>query len=112
MPDITIKRNDAGKVLSGQFLNAAGTAVNCSAFTSAKIFMKKGSTLKIDSTFTFTNAATGSWSYTCTADDVDTSGNYQMEFEVGFAGGVKQTFPTHPDKKRRYLQILIENDLG
>jgi hypothetical protein len=109
-PDITIKRNDAGKVLTGQLKDGDGVAVDCSSNTSRKILMKRGSTLKINSTFTFTNAATGSWSYTLQAADVDTKGKYKMELEVTLAGGQTLTFPTHPTRK--YLIVQIVDDLG
>lgn len=110
VPDITIKKRDAGKVLTGQLTDAAGVAVNCTGNSARKIFMKRGSTLKINSTFTFTNAATGLWSYTLLAADVDTKGMYQMELEVTLAGGQILTFPTHP--ARPYLFVKIQDDLG
>lgn len=112
-PDLTIKRGDTGKVISGQFRDADGNVVDCTGHTSRKILMKKtGSTttLKINSTFNFTNASTGSWSYTMQAGDVDTKGNYEMEFEVTLPGPRVETFPTDPDHP--YLVVLIQEDLG
>lgn len=113
LPDITIKRNDAGKVISGQLLDADGAAVNCTGFTSAKLFWTNLTTgaVKINgATFSFSAVATGTWNYTLSAAELDTSGHYKMELEVGFAGGVKQTFPTDAD--RPYKIVLVQDDLG
>jgi hypothetical protein len=68
------------------------------------------STLKINSTFTFTNEATGSWTYTMQAADVDTSGTYLLEFEVTLPGPQKLTFPTDADTP--YQIVRIQDDLG
>lgn len=113
IPDITIKRNDAGKVISGQLIDADGAPVNCTGFVSAKLFWINRVTLvkKIDGvTFNFSNQATGQWNYICTAADLDTAGRFDMELEVEFAGGVKQTFPTN--RAKPYLLVVIQNDLG
>jgi len=109
-PDITIKRGDTGKVISGQFRDASGTPVDCTGNTSRKILMKRSGELKINSTFEFTDAATGTWSYTMTADDVDMKGKYKMELEVTLPGPQVITFPTDEDKP--YLIVLIQEDLG
>lgn len=108
-PDLTIKRGDSGKVISGQF-TAAGAVVDCTGNTSRKILMKRGGALKIDSTFTFTDAATGSWAYTLQEADVDTIGTYTLEFEVVLPGPQTLTFPTDADNP--YLIVLIQDDLG
>jgi hypothetical protein len=113
LPDITIKRHDVGKVMSGQLLDADGAPVNCTGFTSAKLFWTNLTTdsVKINgATFTFSAVSTGTWSYTLTSGDVDTRGYYKMELEVGFAGGVKQSFPTDP--VRPYMIVLVQDDLG
>lgn len=110
--EITIKRNDIGKVLSGQFLDANGNPPNLSGYTSAKVWMRErgSNVLKINgATFTFSDAALSLWQYTCTAADVNTSGRYKLEFEVVKAG-VTTTFPTN--ETRPYLEVLIQDDLG
>ncbi len=109
-PDLVIKRGDAGKIISGQFKDATGAAIDCSTHTNRKILMKRGSTLKINSTFTFTNALQGRWSYTLQTADVDTKGRYKLELEVTLAGPQVVTFPT--DSDRPYLIVLIQGDLG
>lgn len=112
-PDITIKRNDAGKILAGQLLDSDGVAVDCTGFTTAKIFWRSfaDEMVKINGeTISFDDEQTGSWQYSLVADDVDTSGWYKMEIEVGFPAGVKQTFPT--DRDRPYLLVLVQDDLG
>lgn len=109
-PDLTIKRGDAGKVISGQFKDADDNPVNCTGHTARKILMKRWGVLKINSTFSFTDPTTGAWSYTLQTADVDTKGTYEMEFEVTLPGPRTETFPTNPDQP--YLIVLIQEDLG
>lgn len=110
--DITIKKGDTGKVLTGQFTDANAAAVNCTGNTARKILMTKlGSTTpKISSTFTFTTVATGIWSYTMLAADLDTKGWYKLELEVTLPGPQVVTFPTNPATP--YLMVVIQDDLG
>ncbi len=111
--DFTIKRHDAGRIISGHFLEADGSQPDLSGPTTPKLFMRNQATgeLKINgAAFTFTNAAVAAWSYQFTADDVDTSGVYQLEFQVGRPGGRKDTFPT--DQAKPYMIVLIQEDLG
>ena len=111
-PDITIKRRDTGKLLSGQLLDANGNAPDFTGYSSAKLWMTKlgATTPKINgATFTFSNPATASWTYTCTSGDVDTSGTFKMELEV-VKSGVTYTFPT--GQANPYLIVLIQDDLG
>lgn len=109
-PDVTLKRNDAGRVLSGQFTDVDG-AVNCVGNTARSIMMREmgSGTLKIDSTFTFTNEAEGRWAYALLAADVNTAGTYTLEFEVTFPTEIV-SFPVDPDKP--YYVVLIQSDLG
>lgn len=67
------------------------------------------STLKIDSTFTFTTEATGIWSYTLQAADVDTIGRFNLEFQFTL-GTQTITIPT--DKDKPYFMLLVQDDLG
>lgn len=108
-PDLTIKRGDAGRIISGQF-TANGAAIDCTGNSSRKILMSRGGVLKIDSIFTFTDEETGSWSYELQSDDVDTAGTYKLELEVVLPGPQVVTFPTDPDHP--YLIVLIQRDLG
>lgn len=109
-PDITLKQNDSGRILTGQFTDANGE-VNCSGNTGRKIMMRKfgTATLKINSTFTFTDEAAGRWAYTLQAADVDTIGRYLLEFEVTFPTQVV-SFPVNRDNP--YMVVLIQDDLG
>jgi hypothetical protein len=111
-PDYTIKKNDAGRIISGQFKDANNAVVNCTGQTSRKMFMRKpDGTLKINgANFNFSNEATGSFSYTWQAADLDEAGEFQVEFEVTLPGPVVATFPTNEHKP--FLIILIQDDLG
>jgi hypothetical protein len=109
--DFTIKQNDVGRTISGQFKDANGVAVNCTSNTSRKVFMRKSGVMKINgATFSFTNAVEGRFSYPFTALDLDTKGDYEMEFETTLPGGVVVTFPT--DVEKPYLLVRIQDDLG
>lgn len=96
--------------MTGQFSDANG-ALNCTGNTARKIRMRKmgTSTLKVDSTFTFTSAATGVWAYTLQTADVDTKGFYSLEFEITFPTQVI-SFPVDSDVL--YMTVLIQDDLG
>lgn len=110
--DFTIKRGDAGKVISGQFQNADKSIPNLTGSITRKVIMTNISTgvKKIDgATFTFSDAALAKWTYSFSGADVDTSGWYKLEFEVTRVG-FTDTFPTDPDEP--YLTVLIQDDLG
>lgn len=111
-PDYTIKRHDAGKVISGQLLDSSGTASDWTGASSSKIYMTSiaGGTPKINgATFTFSAPTTANWTYTMLSGDVDTSGWYKLELEV-VKSGATYTFPTDPNTP--YLLVLIQDDLG
>jgi hypothetical protein len=111
-PDYTIKKNDAGRIISGQFKDANNAVVSCVGQTSRKMFMRRpDGTLKIDAAnFNITNEATGSFSYTWQAADLDETGEFQVEFEVTLPGPVIATFPTN--EHRPYLIVKVIDDLG
>jgi len=111
-PDITIKRGDHGKVVAGQFLDSHGAPVPLPGSITRKLFMRGYSTnvIKINgANFIFLDAEVGTWSYTMTPEDVDTSGVYKIEFEVT-RPGIVDTFPTDPENP--YLIVLIQDDMG
>jgi hypothetical protein len=122
MADFTVKKGDVGKSITGQFLNANGTAINCTGNTARKFFMRrkgKSGIVKFSETpkingaaFTFSNEATGLFSYTFTALDLDTAGDYAGEFEVTLPGGVVVTIPTNANEKQTYISIEVQKDLG
>lgn len=111
-PDLTLKRGDAGRVITGTFTDENGAAINCTGSSNRKIMMRRlgVAALKINSTFTFTNEASGAWSYTMQAADVDTVGRYFLEHEVTLPGPQTLTFPV--DRAKPYLVVLIQQDLG
>lgn len=111
-PDFTVKRHDVGRLLSGHFEESDGSRPNLSGASACKIFARDKSTnqLKINgATFQLTDPTQGVWSYALTANDVDTSGYYDMEFQVTRSGHV-DTFPTDPEKP--FSLLLIQEDLG
>lgn len=119
MADFTVKRGDVGKTITGQFLNADGSAINCTGNTSRKFFMRKrkasggiGDTKINGATFSFSNETTGEFSYVFTALNLDTPGDYLAEFEVTLPGGVVVTIPTKDDKSQTYIIIQVQQDLG
>lgn len=89
-------------------LGTASGATDLSTATSVKFIMKteQGNTLKVNSAAVVVNAATGLVRYDWLAVDTDTPGKYQGEWEVTWATGKKQTFPT-----TSYHSIEILQDL-
>lgn len=108
----TMKRNDTRPVIEAQLLMpdpvdpSTNIAVDLTAASSVKFLMKKDSTLKVTAAATVVNAATGLVRYTWAVGDTDTSGTYNVEWEVSW-GSDKQTFPSDS-----YLNVVIMDDLG
>lgn len=89
-------------------LTANGSPVDLTGATAIRFLMKSGVTgaLKIDGVATVVDAATGIIEYPWAAGDTDTSGTFNIEFEVNWAGE-KQTFPSSG-----YFTCTINDDLG
>lgn len=108
MADIALKRNDRLPVLQASLKNPDGSAVNLTG-TSQRFVMRLpgAAAAKVTAVPTVVNASGGVVQYSWAAGDTDTTGTYQAEFEVTFAGGLIQTYPNNG-----YLSVAIIDDLG
>lgn len=121
-PDFTIKRSDVGKAMTGQFFDGRrpAQAIDCSGNSARAFWLREfftGALVISGADFSFTNAATGKFSYTFTAPNLTAmtpsprgDAWFKAEFKVTLPGAVVMTSPTHPD--RPYLIVKLEDDLS
>lgn len=85
------------------------SAVPLAGYTVKFLMRKIGATVpKVDAAATIVDAPTGAVRYAWGANDLDTDGNYEAEFEATrIADGFKRTFPTDG-----YLAIVVGDDIG
>lgn len=107
MAEITLKRGDRNPSLEATLQQATGAPIPLHGVTQVKFLMKDENTLKIDSPVTIIDAARGLVKYDWAAEDTDTVGNYQAEFEITFSDGKKMTVPNNG-----YIVVVILEDLG
>lgn len=94
MADYNWKRNDTGPTITAQLSYSDGTNPNLTG-AAVKFIMAVGTagSTKVAATATIVNAAAGIVSYTPLAADTNTTGDYNVEWQVVFSGGMKVTFP-------------------
>jgi hypothetical protein len=103
-----IKQNDTVPSLRADLKNGDDEAIDLTG-ASVKFIMRA-----IGSTTVTTNASAsivddegGTVQYNWQAEDTDTVGSYQAEFEVTYAGGTIETFPNDG-----YIRIEILDDIA
>lgn len=101
-PDFYIKQGDTAPAIAEQLFDGLGAPV---VLTGASVkFMLWGpgdAAVKVNSAATITDAATGKVSYTFTALNTDTPGDFLAEWQVTFSGGSIETFPNSDWQKVR-----------
>lgn len=105
--DYTIKQNDQGGVIRSTLADENGV-VNLGTATQVLLRMTQrvsGTTKTL--TAAVADAAGGIVSYTWQASDLAEAGTYDAEFEVTFAGGKIDTFPS-----MEYNEIEVTPELG
>lgn len=89
-------------------IDGNGATVNLDGASVAfKMRTVGGSTAKIDASASIAEAAKGKVTYTFTASDTDTVGEYEGEFQVTFASGGVQTYPNN-----KYIDIEVVDDIA
>lgn len=95
MPDFVLKAHDRLPSIQA-VLSTAGGVVDLTAATGVTFIMKatQGNTVKVNAAATVVSATGGVCRYDWLAADSDTPGEYIAEWQVTWAGGKRQTFPT------------------
>ena len=102
-----IKQNDTVPSLRAALENGSGTAVDLTGATCQFHMRGIGATsVTVDATAQIVNEATGIVQYNWVADDTDTVGSYQAEFEVTYSDGTIETFPNNG-----YIRVEITDDI-
>ena len=93
--DFTLKAHDRLPAIQATLL-ASDTAVDLSTATGVKFIMATavGATPKVNATAVIEDAAAGVVRYDWLAVDTDAPGSYLAEWQVTWADGRKQSFPT------------------
>jgi hypothetical protein len=105
---VTLKRNDRAPSIAAT-LKQAGTAIDLTGST-VKLFTRQHSNneLKIDgASVTVVSPAAGTVRYDMTAVDMDTAGQFDLEWEITLPSGKKTSVPNDG-----YDRLVILADLG
>jgi YD repeat-containing protein len=107
MADYYAKRNDTGPTWTDTIKDVNGNAVNLTGAT-VKFVMRPQSAVAptTNAAATIVTPASGTVSYTPTAQDTATAGIYMVEWHITAAGGGLTTYPTDG-----YLEASIEEDI-
>lgn len=103
-----IKQNDTGPAMLATLQDASGAAVNLTG-ASVRFHMRSvsGGNPVVDASATVVTAASGIVRYNWAAEDTDSVGTYQAEFEVTYADGSIETFPNDG-----YIAVQIVDDIA
>lgn len=106
-PDVFLKSADTSPAIAYQLKDGNGVVVTLTGATVKFMMWAPGAAAaKINAAATITDAALGKVSYTPTAGNTDTPGDYLAEWQVTFSGGAIETFPNSDHLKVRVLQDL------
>jgi len=103
-----IKQNDTRPILAATLIDGDGSAVNLDGATVAFKMRKVSTTVSVvDASATIADATNGEVTYTWSASDTATVGEYEGEFQVTYADSGIQTFPNS-----NYIEIEITDDIA
>lgn len=107
--DFVTKRGDLEPPLEATLENADGTPKDLSTASGVDFHMADPdeTTAKVDKDATITDGVNGQVSYSWDSEDVDTTGEFEAEFEVIWSDGDTETFP-----KDGYLDVRILDTLA
>ena len=102
-----IKQNDTSPAMLATLQDADGNAVNLTGAT-VRFHMRAvgGNEVVVDDAVTVVTPLSGIVRYDWSADDTDTIGSYQAEFEVTYADASIETFPNDG-----YIRVEIIDDI-
>jgi len=102
-----VKQNDTSPAMLATLQDADGNAVNISA-ASVRFHMRviRSRDTKVDQAADIVDGQLGQTRYDWSAEDTDTIGSYQAEFEVTYADGSIETFPNDG-----YIRVDIIDDI-
>lgn len=106
---ILMKAGDTAPAVQATLYDAGNVPVNLTGATVRFIMATKTAprTVAVDAEAALVAPMAGEVVYEWAAGDTDEPGAYDVEFEVTYADGTVQTFPTEG-----YLDCTIEDDLG
>lgn len=93
MADYSIKQGDTWPPLEAALKKQDGQPIDLTEAVGVKIWMKTGVTLVETDPCTIEDAASGRVSYIFSAEDTATLGEYQLEFDIDWGDGKKQSVP-------------------
>lgn len=105
MPDFTIKQGDTLPILFDALSYADGSIADLTG-AAVTFVMRSPSAVIVNASAAILSAPGGIISYTFTATDTATPGQYTAEWVVVFGTGQQQTWPT-----AGYLEITVEENL-
>ena len=102
-----IKQNDTSPSMAATLKDANDAAIDLTGAT-VRFHMRAvgASQVTVDAAATLVTPASGTVRYDWQADDTDTVGSYQAEFEVTYADGSIETFPNDG-----YIRVEITDDI-
>lgn len=107
--DFVTKKGDEEPPIEATLEDADGNPKDLTNADSVSFHMKdpRKDTAKVDKPGSITDAANGEVRYSWDAEDVDTTGEYEAEFEVTWSDGDTETFP-----KDGYLDLKVLDTLA
>ena len=107
--DFVTKKGDTEPPIEATLEDADGQPKDLTNANGVDFHMKdpREDAAKVDAAGSIDDAANGKVSYQWTADDVDTEGDFEAEFEVTWSDGDTETFP-----KDGYLDLKILDTLA
>ena len=106
--ELYLKQGDTEPALEGQLLDAQGSAVNLSGAT-ARCLARDAITREvvIDGACTIQDPATGVIRYEWSAADTERAGVFQLEIEVTYGDGGRESFPN-----RGHMRLRITSEVA
>ena len=107
-PDFWIKQGDTAPSIAEQLLDGNGDPVVLTGASVKFMMWAPGdAAVKVNAAATITDAATGKVSFTFSAAQTDTVGDYVAEWQVTYSGGAIESFPNADWQK-----VRIKDDIA